>query len=84
MSSRSSRSTSRGTSHQTPRRRRGATNYKNKDQTKLFYEKELKIIKKNQEIMRKQINKLNEEVKELKNEKSRESLPEGMYMGGGK
>ena len=83
MSSRSSRSTLRDTSQRTPRRRRGATNYKNKDETKLFYEKELKIIKKNQELMRKQLNKLNDEVSELKKE-STKSLPEGMYMGGGK
>jgi len=84
MSSRSSSSKSRDTSHRTPRRRRGATNYKNKDKTKLFYEKELKIIQKNQDLMRKQLNKLNDEVKELKNEKSKASHPEGMYMGGGK
>ena len=48
-----------------------------------FLLNEINILKKNQEIMMKNMNRLNDELKELKKIKSKSSMPEGMYMGGG-
>lgn len=64
----------------TPRKKRKA--YSSSSETNL--KKEIKILKQNQEIMRKSFNRLNNEIKELKkilNQKDNKSLPSGMYMG---
>jgi len=63
----------------TPRKKRKAYS---SSETNL--KKEIKILKQNQEIMRKSFNRLNNEIKELKkilNQKDNKSLPSGMYMG---
>jgi predicted nucleic acid-binding Zn-ribbon protein len=49
-----------------------------------FLLNEIKTLKKNQELLIQNMNRLNDELKELKKNKSKSSLPEGMYMGGGK
>ena len=76
----------------TPRRKRNRrrgtrnTNYKSlrSSDDNRFLVNEIKTLKKNQELIMKNMNRLNDELKELKKNKSKSSLPEGMYMGGGK
>jgi predicted nucleic acid-binding Zn-ribbon protein len=78
---------------QTPRRKRRGTHSRYSKSKSLrssddnrFLINEIKILKKNQELMMKNMNRLNDELKELKKENkknSSSSLPQGMYMGGG-
>ena len=70
--------TSKPRTPKTPRKKRKAYS------SEINLKKEIKILKQNQEIMRKSFNRLNKEMKELKknlNQKDNKSLPSGMYVG---
>jgi len=65
----------------TPRRRRKA--YSSSSESNSSLKKEIKILKKNQETMRKSFNRLNNDMKKIKKIliKENKSIPSGMYMG---
>jgi hypothetical protein len=63
-------------------RKASTTNIRSSDDNKFLFN-EIKTLKKNQELLIQNMNRLNDELNELKKNKSKSSLPEGMYMGGG-
>tara|TARA_B100000745_G_scaffold297792_1_gene245252 strand:+ start:1104 stop:1328 length:225 start_codon:yes stop_codon:yes gene_type:complete len=70
------------TKPRTPRRRRKASSSSSVSNSSL--KKEIKTLQRNQDIMRKSFNRLNDDMKKIKKllkEIENNSIPSGMYMG---